>query len=228
MIGILVQLLLSWVIIYLYQKGNLSVLGLKHGWKKIFEFSLFLALSAVFSASGFLMRIIFAKEQWVLNPAFSTELFLQGAWWNLKSVLFEEFIFRGVLLFILIDRLGRWRGILISSAAFGVYHWFTQGNWNSPIQLTVIFLVTGVAGILYAYAYVKTNSLYVPVALHFGWNFVQSFVFSSGVIGNGLFVPAQHQPEISVGWFLYFLIFWLPLFLFLVVNFGLLYRMRER
>ncbi|MFN4315851.1 MAG: lysostaphin resistance A-like protein [Chitinophagaceae bacterium] len=228
MIGILVQLLLSWAIIYAYNRGNLSVLGLKPGWRKLYEFGLFLVLASACSAGGFLLRIIFAKEQWVLNPAFSTELLMQGAWWNLKSVLFEEFIFRGVLLFILIDRLGRWRGILISSAAFGVYHWFTQGNWNSPIQLTVIFLVTGVAGILYAYAYAKTKSLYVPVALHFGWNFVQSFVFSSGVIGNGLFVPAQHQPEISVGWLLYFLIFWLPLFLFLVVNFGLLYRMRER
>jgi hypothetical protein len=62
------------------------------------------------------MRMYFADQQWKLNPALSANLILTGIWWNVKSVLFEELIFRGVLLYILIKRLG----------AFKSYHYFSN------------------------------------------------------------------------------------------------------
>lgn len=124
------------------------------------------------------------NEKWGLNPLFNIRLLWEGIWWNLKSVLFEELIFRGVLLFILIKRLGVAYGIIISSVAFGIYHWFSYGIIGNIPQMAIYFFVTGIMGLVYAYGYSKTFSLYIPSAIHFGWNFTNSFVFSKGPIGK--------------------------------------------
>jgi membrane protease YdiL (CAAX protease family) len=58
-------------------------------------------------------------------------LIVKGTWWTLFSVLYEELIFRGVVLYILIKRIGEVKAILISCIAFGIYHWFSYGLfWN--------------------------------------------------------------------------------------------------
>jgi uncharacterized protein len=69
MLGILVQLALSWLIIWLFEKGNLSFLGLQPTKKRMGDFFLFLLTTAACCASGFFMRMLFAKEQWQLNPS---------------------------------------------------------------------------------------------------------------------------------------------------------------
>jgi uncharacterized membrane protein YwzB len=45
--------------------------------------------------------------------------FFAASWWSLKSVWFEELLFRGALLVILIRWLGVRLGIVLSAAVFG-------------------------------------------------------------------------------------------------------------
>jgi len=135
----------------------------------------------------------------MLNPAFNFKLFSNGLWWNIKSVMYEELIFRGVLFFLLIKRLGKSYALLISSISFGIYHWFSfevLGNIPAMIQ---VFCLTSIVGFLYALAYVKSGSLYSSIAMHLGWNFTQGFAFSSGSIGKGIWMLAKPSPEITVG-----------------------------
>jgi membrane protease YdiL (CAAX protease family) len=80
-----------------------------------------------------------------------------------------------------------------------------------------IFLITSSAGYIYALGYYKTNSLFTPIGIHFGWNIVQSFIFSSGNIGSGLFVQSLPVPQIQVSYFIYYLITFLHLFVFILV-----------
>ena len=224
MIGIIVQLLISWLLIWFFCKENLSVLGMKPNAERTSMFFIFLAVTIFSCSSGFFLRMYFGKESWVLNPLFSTELLFKGIWWNLKSVLFEELIFRGVILYILIKKLGSTKAILISSVAFGIYHWFSFeviGNVSSMVQ---VFLLTGAVGLLYAYGYVKTNSLYVPIAMHFGWNFTKGFLFSEGSIGNGIFVQVKPIPVVSVSYFVYYSVMLTPFILFFCLNYLLLFR----
>ncbi len=47
--------------------------------------------------------------------------------WNINSVLFEELLFRGYLLYKAIEWLGARKGCFLSAIAFGVYHWFSYG-----------------------------------------------------------------------------------------------------
>lgn len=210
MIGLLIQLLISWLLVWWLERKDLAVLGLAPTTQRLGAFVLYLLIAALCCGSGFVWRIYFGKEEWGWNPQLNPALIFNGIWWNLKSVLFEELIFRGVLLYLLVQGLGAGKAILISAIGFGIYHWFSQGSWGNPQQMAITFALTGIMGWVYAYGYTTYQSLYIPIAIHFGWNFTQSFVFSSGAIGNGLLV-LQKQPIVQVSWLVYWFIFLFPL-----------------
>lgn len=222
MIGIIVQLLLSWLIIWFFEKGNLSFLGFSPTRKRISDFFLFFLITALCCASSFFMRMYFVNEQWIFNQALSLNQTFEAIWWNIKSVLFEELIFRGVLFYILIRKSGPVKAILISAIAFGIYHWFSQSVIGNVTQMLITFLTTGMMGLVLAYGYSKTLSLFVPCAIHLGWNLTQGFVFSQGSIGKGIFIQEAKQPDVTVSYFVYFVIILLPLLSAIIFNFLLL------
>jgi uncharacterized protein len=227
MIGIIVQLAISWLIIWFVEKQHLAVLGFYPTKQRLTNFLLFLLIAACCCASGFFLRMWWGNEKWILNPVLTTVLVWEGIWWNIKSVLFEELIFRGVLLYILIKRLGVAYGIIISSIAFGIYHWFSYGILGNIPQMAIYFFVTGIMGLVYAYGYAKTFSLYIPAAIHFGWNFTQSFVFSQGPIGKGIFMLAKEQTPVTVSTAAYVIIFLLPVLSVWLVCFWLLKNKKQ-
>jgi len=227
MIGIIVQLTLSWLIVWLFEKGNLSFLGFYPTKRRILDFALFLLITAICCSTGFFSRMYFAKEQWQLNPFLSSSLILEAIWWNTKSVLFEELIFRGVIFYLLIKKIGAIKAIIISAIAFGIYHWFSFEVIGNPTQMVITFATTGIMGLLYAYGYAKTFSLYIPCAIHFGWNLTQGFIFSQGPIGNGIFVQVTPQPTVTVSYFAYFTILFFPMLSALVINFILLKKRKQ-
>lgn len=227
MTGLLVQLALSWLIIWLFEKGNLSFLGFRPTRARLCDFALFFAVTAACCASGFLFRMFFAGETWVYNRALSGSAILGALWWHIKSVLFEELIFRGVLFYILIRKLGAAKAILISAAAFGIYHWFSQEVFDQLWPMITTFLITGIMGAVYAWGYARSFSLYIPCAIHLGWNLTQGFIFSQGPAGKGVFVLAEPAPVVQVSYGVYFLIFFFPLLSAWVVNGWLLWKRKE-
>lgn len=211
MIGIIVQLLISWLIVWLYNKGNLSCLGLLPTKRRLKNFALFFLVTAAFAAAGFLLQMLIAKQRWVLNPGLHAGIVLEGIWFTIKSVLFEELIFRGVLLYILIKKTGAVWAIVISAAAFGIYHWFSHELWGNPMQMAIEFITTGAMGLVLAYAYSKTFSLYIPIAIHLGWNLVQMVVFSGNTIGGQVLVEVMPRPMVTISYFSFFVMLLLPI-----------------
>lgn len=226
MIGILVQLAVSWLLVWLIEKKDLRVLGFTPNKRRITGFFLFFFVTAVCCASGFLMRMYFG-ERWELNPVLTGKLVLAGLWWHVKSVLFEELIFRGVILYILIKRLGMLKGIIISAIAFGIYHWFSHEVIGDIKQMAITFSLTGIMGLLHAYGYAKTFSLYIPIAMHLGWNFTHGFIFPGGPIGDGILVTAKPVRIVNVSYFTYYIIVWFPLVSTLVINYFLLRKQKQ-
>ena len=227
MIGIIVQLAVSWLIVWLFEKGNLSVLGFFPTKRRLLDFGIFFFITALCCSSDFFMRMWFAGQQWKLNPHLSPELILTGIWWNIKSVLFEELIFRGVLLYILIKKMGALKAIFISAIAFGIYHWFSfEIMWDIK-QMAIVFIMTGTMGLLYAYGYAKTFSLYIPCAIHLGWNATRSVLFSEGIIGNQILVQVKPVPEMQVSYFTFFCIVFLPIISAMLIDFFLLKRRKQ-
>ena len=227
MAGILVQIVLSWIIIWIIEKKNLNVLGWKPSKERLKHFTVFFLLTSLFCASPYLVRIFISGEEWIVNPALNSQLILNGIWWNIKSVLFEELIFRGVLLYILIRRAGKKTGIILSAVAFGIYHWFSFGILGNAGAMVFTFLITGIMGLVLAYGYVKTLSLYIPIAIHLGWNLTKIFVFSDGPIGNGLFIPADKTPFRTDSWMIAFGVFLMPILLTYIVNYILIRRVKR-
>lgn len=227
MVGIIVQLAISWFIIWIYEKGNLSFLGFYPTKKRILDFILFFLITAFCCSSGFFLRMYFGKEVWNWNESLTPMIALNAIWWNIKSVLFEELIFRGVLFYILIKKLGVSKAIIISSIAFGIYHWFSQEVFGQPVQMAITFLPTGIMGALYAYGYTKSFSLFIPCALHLGWNLTQGFIFSQGPIGKGMFVLAKEQPVVNVSYLIYFTILLTPILSTWIINFLILKKKKQ-
>jgi membrane protease YdiL (CAAX protease family) len=227
MLGILVQLIVSWLLVWFFEKGNLSFLGFYPTKRRLLDFTLFFFITAICCSTGFFLRMYFGREHWELNPLLTVTVILKAVWWNIKSVLFEELIFRGAIFYILLKKLGTAKAIAISAIAFGIYHWFSFGVFGNILQMAIIFVVTGTMGVLYAYGYAKTHSLYIPCAIHLGWNLTQIFIFSQGPIGDGVFILKEPQPIVTVSYLVYFIIFLVPILAALLINFSILKQRRQ-
>lgn len=92
----------------------------------------------------------------------------------------EELMFRG-LLFRLVERgLGTYAALALSSVLFGAMHLFNE----HATLLGAVAIAIEAGGMLGA-AYAATRSLWLPIGLHFGWNFAESGIFGTEVSGNG-------------------------------------------
>lgn len=210
MLGILVELAASWLLVWLFDKSNLGVLGFRPSGKRLRFTVILFMIAAICSASAFFMRMAIAHEQLMLNPEADARLVFNGLWVNFNSVMFEELLCRGVLLYILIKKLGQRRGILISATAFGMLHWFNLGVFGNIPQMLILFAYTFSMGLVLAYAYARSASLYLPFAIHYGWNLTQNFIFPGGPFGNQLFIPVPGQQPVTIGGFESILIFIVP------------------
>ncbi|WP_086661754.1 CPBP family intramembrane glutamic endopeptidase [Lentzea kentuckyensis] len=92
----------------------------------------------------------------------------------------EEVLFRGVLFRIAEERLGTWISLVLTGVLFGFAHIF---NPNATLWSSVAIAVE--AGFMLAAVYVATRNLWVPIGVHFAWNFAQGGIFGTSVSGQG-------------------------------------------
>jgi len=224
MLGVLVEIALSWLLLWLIDKKNLGVLGLRPTVIRVKAFLLLLLAAVLCSLLAVGLRVMFFKEQYEVNPQLSVRLVWEGFRWNLVSVLYEEFIFRGALLYLLIKRIGVNKGILVSAIAFGIYHWFSYNAFGNAVAMLQIFLMTGIMGWILAYGFVRSCSMYMATGFHLGWNFTYGFLFSKGSIGNGVWVMSAHQQEVTVSYFTFYTVTFIPYVIAYIASFLLMRR----
>ncbi len=97
----------------------------------------------------------------------------------IKSGVFEELIFRGVLHQSVESILGSWAGIVVASFVFGFLHLL-----NPAATVTGAAYISIEAGLLLSAAYLVTRRLWMCMGFHMGWNFVQEGIYS-GVVSGG-------------------------------------------
>ena len=196
MIGIIVELGISWLLLWFIEKKHLSVLGLAPLKSRTLHLTAGFLLAATCCVVVNMATVAFVNNGWRYNEQISFLQILESSWWVLKSVLFEELIFRGALLYIAIRKRGMVKACLLSATCFGIYHWFSYNAFGNAWQMIIVFVMTAIAGLMFAYSFAKTNSLYLPVGLHFGWNLVSIVVFSTGPLGKQLFERLnEEQPH---------------------------------
>ena len=193
MLGLIVELIISWLLLWLCCKQGLLALGIVPTKSRLFNLIFGFLIAAICCTVYYLSFTVFANYKWTLNNEIKGQTILASSGWTLNSVLYEELIFRGALLYILIKKFGSKTACITSATCFGIYHWFTSGALGNPLQMTVVFVMTGIWGAMFAIAFARTKSLYLPVALHFGWNFMNTVIFSKGPLGNQLLIGSGGQ-----------------------------------
>lgn len=199
MIG-LILVTLSWVLLKIEGKG-LYTIGFNAPRARLRQFAVGFLVAGAVVALQQLGRSWVADIPWQLNASFDTTLLFEHLRWNTNSVLFEEFLFRGYLLYQGIRWLGMRRAVLLDAAIFGIYHWFSYGLFGNPVMMAFIFLYTGAFGLMLAIAFARTGSVAAPIGLHLGWNMVSYIVFSAGPLGPALLIPPEGTTAIEpAGW----------------------------
>jgi membrane protease YdiL (CAAX protease family) len=89
----------------------------------------------------------------------------------------EELAFRGFVFQYLARGWGAWAAMLGTGALFGIMH---DGN---PGATLVSDINTGLFGVLFGFAVLRSHDLWVAVGLHFGWNVTLPF---GGAVLSGL------------------------------------------
>lgn len=114
------------------------------------------------------------------------------------GALSEELIFRGYVLRNLTQAFGARWGILGSSLIFSALHLFNVAELVDRSLMGVVVIAVAsifLAGILMGSAYLRTGSLWLPVLLHFSWNFTQSTLLGMPV--SGLSLPGLIHTSLS-------------------------------
>ncbi|MDP8981362.1 MAG: CPBP family intramembrane metalloprotease [Acidobacteriota bacterium] len=156
------------VVLRIYERGQLADIGL--GWtsasRRNLAFGLLGGIGGGLAVT--LLPIIGRVADLDHNPGASVQ------WPSLAFIsvvlLFgavgEEMLFRGYAFQILVRGLGAWATILPFGVLFAVAH---SPNLNFG---RLAFLNTMLWGILFGYAFLRSGDLWLPIGLHFGWNWV--------------------------------------------------------
>jgi membrane protease YdiL (CAAX protease family) len=172
-------LLASWVMTRLVDQRPVATLGVSLNRRAIAELAWGMLLGAfliglvfgVFLAVG---AIRITRIRW--EPS-EFGLFAWGGLFFLGAAVLEELLLRGYLFQTLLEGLGIYPTLIISSVLFSAAH---LANPNiSQLGLITIAL----AGLLFSVCYLKTRALWMPIGVHAAWNFFEGHVFSLPVSG---------------------------------------------
>ena len=97
------------------------------------------------------------------------------------AALWEEAAFRGYPLQTLTRARLAWLGVLLTSVPFGLVHLS-----NPNVVPGVTFANTVLAGIWLAVAYLRTRSLWLPLGVHWSWNWALGWFFGLPISGFNL------------------------------------------
>jgi hypothetical protein len=93
--------------------------------------------------------------------------------------VFEEILFRGVLFRLIDDRWNTGAALIVSSLAFGAMHLFNTG---ATLWSAVAIAIE--AGLVLGAAYKCSGTLWLPIGIHWAWNYVQGNVLGFAVSGS--------------------------------------------
>jgi uncharacterized protein len=103
----------------------------------------------------------------------------------LPGAAFEELLFRGVIFRLIEEWAGTWIALVVSAVIFGLVHARNpSATWVSTLAIALE------AGVLLAVTFVVTKNLWLPIGLHFAWNFFEGPVYGAQVSGTTFLTSA--------------------------------------
>jgi membrane protease YdiL (CAAX protease family) len=144
------------------------------------------AVAAIAFAGGFAITVSTASQA-TARAVLVVVILAAGA-------MAEEISFRGYPFQQLVRAVGSAPAVVILSLLFGVVH------LANPDASAWGFLNTVLIGVLLALAYLRTRSLWMPIAIHFWWNITLGLVFGLPVSGLRGFSVVVHGRAMGPLW----------------------------
>ncbi len=150
-------------------------------------FGLFTGIMAIIWGLGY--YTIIGINNWTVIISIFTSSVIAG--------YVEEIVARGIIFRIVEESLGTWLAVIISASVFGILHIL---NPNASVVSSLAIAST--AGVLLAASYIYKRRLWLPIGIHFAWNFTQGGIFGVTVSGKervGLLDATLDGPELITG-----------------------------
>ena len=157
----------NWLAMRIFEGRNLLDVGL--WWSRVAADNLVIGLAGgagaalLVLAPPLLFRAAHFESTPLDTPTFGSFVFVMLL--LTAGVFGEELLFRGYGFQILLAAAGPWATILPVGVLFALLH------GNNPNATWFGLANTAGFGILLGYAYLRSRDLWLPVGLHFGWNF---------------------------------------------------------
>lgn len=164
---------------YICTKRNVVQLGFSplHLGKKLLHGLLagFVPFSLVFGI------LVLTRQVSVLSV--NTSVFSSQYWWQslityIMVGIGEEALCRGFMMSALKPTRNKWVVLLLPSVLFSLLHFF------NPAFSLLAFINIILAGVFFSLLFLRTGSLWAPIAAHFAWNWFQGSVYGMNVSGN--------------------------------------------
>ena len=174
----------SYLMLRIFHRKPLAAIGLYVRRSAVREFWLGGFIAVLMQSLVFLVQWSagWVSLDWRDLPSqgFLLVLVLGGLYFLLVAA-FEEVVFRGSAFQSLVQGMSFVPATLVMAVLFSLAH------ASNPNASAFGLINVGLAALWLSVAYFKTRGLWLPIGLHFGWNFAQSTLFglpTSGVIFN--------------------------------------------
>ncbi|HZU26731.1 MAG TPA: type II CAAX endopeptidase family protein [Bryobacteraceae bacterium] len=195
------------IAVRIYERGRLVDIGL--GWTDASRWNLGIGVAGGIGSAIIvvILPILLRKAEFAPSPAepgrwrivlFVTAILLFGA-------IGEELLFRGYAFQVLVREIGPFATILPFAILFALAH------LNNPNTTMLGIVNTFLWGVLLGYSFLRSGDLWLPIGLHFGWNWMLPVLganlsgFTMAITGytlhwmaRPLWSGAQYGPEGSV------------------------------
>lgn len=166
----LAAVLASWFVLRTFERGRLEDIGMGWSGASLRHLSYGLAGGMVAGLAALLLPVGARLADLTPSPG-ETMAFTPGKFLFVTVVLLfgaagEELMFRGYAFQTLLRRFGPWWvigpfGLLFAAAHLGNQNVVPMGLFNTALW-----------GVLFGYAFFRTGALWLPIGLHFGWNWM--------------------------------------------------------
>ncbi len=120
--------------------------------------------------------------------------------WQCLVAFVEELVGRGYIQQNLNTSLSIFLAVICSAIMFAFQHLPSIVTQSLSVQLSAIMVLNlCLGGVLLGWSFVKTKTLWLPIGIHFGWNFIQYHIVGFGAISQGLYNVQNFGWDIITG-----------------------------
>ncbi|MEG0295345.1 MAG: CPBP family intramembrane glutamic endopeptidase [Clostridium sp.] len=176
-IATIAAVILMWKVFQKKRVSDMGLINIKKGAKELLIGLLIGAVTITIIAASLIAFGDVELVNSITNPSISSSLLF-----GLIGFIFvgfgEEMLARGFCMSVMKQTKNKWLVLFVPAIIFSALHLANPGI--APLALINLFL----AGVVFAYMFMKTKNLWMPIGFHITWNYFQGNIWGFQVSGN--------------------------------------------